>query len=123
MAIAFGMVVLINKQSRKSTAGEQGENNEATSARGALARDVGVTEASLPLDELLSKSDFLSVHVPLTASTEGMIGAPELAMMKPSAVVLNTARGGVVDERGVSIWRPEGPCIFRRRDGNFFVHL
>lgn len=50
------------------------------------------------LDELLERSDIVSLHVPLTASTRHLIGAAELARMKPTAVLVNTARGPVVDE-------------------------
>ena len=50
------------------------------------------------LDDLLSASDVVSLHCPLVPETEGLIGAPELALMKPSAYLINTARGAVVDE-------------------------
>jgi glyoxylate reductase len=50
------------------------------------------------LDELLERSDIVSLHVPLTESTRHLIGAAELAVMKPTAVLINTARGPVVDE-------------------------
>ena len=50
------------------------------------------------LDELLRQSDFVSLHCPLTEKTRGLIGARELALMKPDAYLLNTARGGIVDE-------------------------
>jgi D-3-phosphoglycerate dehydrogenase len=50
------------------------------------------------LNVLLAESDILTIHVPLDASTRGMIGARELARMKASAFLLNTARGGIVDE-------------------------
>lgn len=50
------------------------------------------------LDELLRQSDFVSLHVPLTDATRKMIGARELAMMKPTAVLINTARGEVLDQ-------------------------
>ena len=47
---------------------------------------------------LLRESDFLSIHVPLSARTRHLIGAKELAMMKPGAILINTARGPIVDE-------------------------
>jgi phosphoglycerate dehydrogenase-like enzyme len=50
------------------------------------------------LDALLAQSDFVSVHVPLDESTRGLIGARELAKMKRTACLVNTARGGIVDE-------------------------
>ena len=55
----------------------------------------------LQLDELLSSSDVLSLHVPLTAETLRMIDAGKLALMKPGAVLVNAARGGVVDEKAL----------------------
>ena len=50
------------------------------------------------LDELLERADFVTVHVPLVDSNRNLIGARELALMKPSAMLINTARGGIVDE-------------------------
>jgi D-3-phosphoglycerate dehydrogenase len=50
------------------------------------------------LDELLPEVDVLTLHVPLTAETRHLIGARELALMRPDAVIVNTCRGGVVDE-------------------------
>ncbi|MBA2570795.1 MAG: phosphoglycerate dehydrogenase [Chloroflexi bacterium] len=50
------------------------------------------------LDRLISASDVITVHVPLTRTTRGLIGAAELARMKPDALLINVARGGVVDE-------------------------
>lgn len=64
--------------------------------------DLGVTGPPLPLDEILSTSDFVSLHVPLTPETRGMVSERRLALMKPSAVLVNAARGGVVDEEGAS---------------------
>ena len=52
----------------------------------------------VPLDELLAQADFVSIHCPLTEKTRGLIGPRELALMKPGAYLLNTARGGIVDE-------------------------
>jgi len=57
---------------------------------------VGVARA-LTLPDLLRRSDVLSIHVPLTPETAGMIGAAELALLPPGAVVVNTARGPVLD--------------------------
>ncbi len=50
------------------------------------------------LDELLRESDIVSVHTPLNEATRGLIGAAQLAAMKPTATLVNTSRGGVVDE-------------------------
>lgn len=50
------------------------------------------------LEELLSRSDIVSVHLPLTSETRGLIGREQLARMKPSAILINTARGSVVDQ-------------------------
>ncbi|HEX8181142.1 MAG TPA: phosphoglycerate dehydrogenase [Pyrinomonadaceae bacterium] len=55
----------------------------------------------LPLEEVCARADFLTVHTPLTAETRGIIGAPELARMKPDARIINCARGGLVNERAL----------------------
>ena len=55
-----------------------------------------ITATTLPA--LLQQSDFVSLHVPLDASTRGMIAAPQIAQMKRDAFLINTARGGIVDE-------------------------
>ena len=52
----------------------------------------------LPLDELLSTSDVVTLHVPLLPSTTHLIGLRELSLMKPTAILVNTCRGSVVDE-------------------------
>jgi D-3-phosphoglycerate dehydrogenase len=56
----------------------------------------GVEFVALPA--LLRRSDFVSIHVPLTPATAKLIGAAELALMKPSAFLINTSRGGVIDQ-------------------------
>jgi D-3-phosphoglycerate dehydrogenase len=53
-------------------------------------------------DELLGRSDVVSVHVPLTRATRGLIGREAIAKLKPGAIVLNVARGGVVDEAALA---------------------
>lgn len=56
----------------------------------------------LPLDELFSECDIISLHVPLTESTKGLINAEKLALMKKTAVLINTARGPVVDSSALA---------------------
>jgi glyoxylate reductase len=56
----------------------------------------------VPLDALLRESDFVSLHVPLTAETHHLIGVDELSTMKRSAFLLNTARGPIVDEAALA---------------------
>ena len=51
----------------------------------------------VPLDDLLRESDFVSLHTPLKPDTHHMIGGRELALMKPTAIIVNTARGEVID--------------------------
>ncbi len=64
-------------------------------------QDAGVAE-SVELDRVLSDSDFVSIHVPLTDETRGMIGTAELASMKRGAIVVNPARGGLIDESALA---------------------
>ncbi len=71
-----------------------------------LAHDPYVTQAQadpygvrmVAMDELLAESDYISVHTPLLPETRGLIGASQLARMKPTAFVINTSRGPVIDE-------------------------
>ena len=60
------------------------------------AEDLGIERVELA--DVITRGDVISLHVPLTPQTEGMIGAAELEAMKPTAIVVNAARGGVVDE-------------------------
>jgi D-3-phosphoglycerate dehydrogenase len=64
-----------------------------TSAR---AQQLGVT--LLTLDELLAQSDFITIHMPKTPETTGMISTEQFATMKPTAFIVNVARGGLIDE-------------------------
>jgi len=82
-AIGFGMRVLYFNHRRSDAAHP--------------ASAVGV---SLP--RLLAESDYVSLHVPLTAETRHMIGASEFARMKPGAILINTARGAVVDQAAMA---------------------
>ena len=67
--------------------------------REALEREFGYRYVSL--ETLLRDSDFVTLHVPLLPETTGMIGAPQLALMKPTAYLINAARGPVVNERSL----------------------
>ncbi len=64
------------------------------------ARNLQVELVSLK--QLLKESDFITLHVPLTASTKELIGAKELALVKPTVRIINTARGGVIDEEALA---------------------
>jgi D-3-phosphoglycerate dehydrogenase len=91
-------------------------------ANPSLAAAASVTIKS-SLAELLKEADFLTLHTPLIASTKGMIGKAELESMKPTARILNVARGGMIDEdalvealdagkiagAGIDVWTSEPP--------------
>ena len=62
--------------------------------------ELGVAYRSLP--ELLAAADVVSLHVPLTAATRHLVGEPELALMKPGALLVNTARGEIIDEAALA---------------------
>jgi glyoxylate reductase len=65
-----------------------------------LEREVAMTY--VPLDQLLKEADFVSLHSPLRPETRHQIGARELALMKPTAFLINTARGAIVDEAALA---------------------
>lgn len=72
---------------------DRGKSNEE------LDKDIG--SQSVSMDELLKTSDFISLHVPLTPETKHLISTSQLEMMKKTAVLVNTARGPVVDEQAL----------------------
>ncbi len=57
---------------------------------------------SLPLDDLMKEADIVSIHCPLSDRTRGLIGTRELALLKPSAILVNMGRGAVVDEEALA---------------------
>ena len=83
----------------------------------------GATPMTLP--NLLAQADFVTVHCPLNAETKNMLGRRELALMQPSAFLINTARGGIIDEdamaealtagqiagAGIDVWVVEPPPL------------
>jgi lactate dehydrogenase-like 2-hydroxyacid dehydrogenase len=74
--------------------------NDARRAPEAVERELGLEFADL--ERLLREADFVSLHVPLLPATRHLIGAAELALMKPTAILVNTARGPVVDEAALA---------------------
>jgi glyoxylate reductase len=75
-----------------------GRIGQAVAQRAQGFRMVVRTTADTPLEELLASSDFISLHCPLTPRTRHLIDAAALAQMRPTAILVNTARGGVVDQ-------------------------
>jgi D-3-phosphoglycerate dehydrogenase len=75
---------------------------------GRLEADSLGVEKVAELDELLSRSDVVSLHVPATGQSRGMIGSAALALMKPDAMLINGSRGSVVDEEALARALREG---------------
>jgi phosphoglycerate dehydrogenase-like enzyme len=73
-----------------------------------IAHDPYVQEANATREQLFRESDYVSVHVPLTEETRGSVGAAELALMKPGAILVNTSRGGIVDGTALAAALREG---------------
>jgi phosphoglycerate dehydrogenase-like enzyme len=74
-----------------------------------FASEAAALEAeSMALNDLLAESDVVSLHVPLIPATRNLIGADQLALMKPSAVLIQAARGGIVDEAALAQCLQEG---------------
>jgi glycerate dehydrogenase len=84
-----------------------GRRAEALGMR-VLATDVVLQHGMVDLPTLLAESDVVTLHVPLTDATRHMIGARELARMRPDAILINTARGGLVDEQALAQALKEG---------------
>ncbi|KAL3484536.1 D-isomer specific 2-hydroxyacid dehydrogenase [Aspergillus germanicus] len=70
--------------------------------RSQLAPEQAAGAEYVSFEKLLAESDIISVNVPLTAKTKHLIGAPELARMKPGVVIVNTARGAIIDEAALA---------------------
>jgi glycerate dehydrogenase len=67
-----------------------------------------LVDGRVPLEELLATADVVSLHCPLTPSSRGLIGTQELARMKPDALLINTARGALVDGAALALALKEG---------------
>jgi glyoxylate reductase len=98
-AAAFGMRVAC--AARRSNSGRAVTRGTPSDSRG--SRPPGPPDvAAMPLDRLLSTSDIVSLHVPLTPETQHLIDQPALARMKRTAYLINTSRGPVVDEAALA---------------------
>ncbi len=75
-------------------------------ASAARAAQLGVELVTL--DELLARADIISVHLPKTPETKGLIGADQLAKVKPGVIIVNAARGGLIDEQALADAAREG---------------
>lgn len=73
-----------------------------------LAYDKNPGEGIVDFETILAQSDVITLHVPLTPQTTNMIGAQQLSMMKKSAILINTARGGLIDEKAIAVALKDG---------------
>jgi len=80
----------------------------ATGSRAASAEAAGYGVQQVDLQRLLAESDVVSLHCPLTPETRHLIGADQLAAMKPTAILVNTARGPIVDEAALAVALRDG---------------
>jgi glycerate dehydrogenase len=80
---------------------EVGKRAQALGMR-VLPYDIVAQPGLVDFETLLKESDVVTLHMPLTPETKNMIGAKELAKMKPTAILINTARGGLVDEQALA---------------------
>ena len=87
----------------------------AYTPRLAPGRDASGVRTTNDLGELLASSDYVSVHAPATPETRGLIGEAELRAMKPTAYLVNTSRGALVDEDGAAAGARRGLDRRRRR--------
>ena len=76
--------------------------------RNKLSEELGAGCAYVSFDELLRTSDIISVHVPLSAATKHLLGSEEIAKMKPGAIIINTARGAIIEEAAMAVALDEG---------------
>ncbi|GBC75283.1 Putative 2-hydroxyacid dehydrogenase [archaeon HR06] len=75
-------------------------------AKPEVERELGITFVTL--EELLKESDFVSIHVPLTKETYHLLNEEKLKMMKPTAILVNTARGAIIDQKALAKALKEG---------------
>ena len=108
----FGRPVRQLRGSRWGVIGMGAIGREVARLASAFGCDVAYTSTSgaarkedypqMPLEELLAWADVVSIHCPLTPTTKGLIGEKELAMMKPTSIIINVARGGIINEEALA---------------------
>ncbi|HEY5332941.1 MAG TPA: D-glycerate dehydrogenase [Solirubrobacterales bacterium] len=104
----LGIVGLGGIGSRVATRGRAFGMEIAYQSRNESPHAAELEATRLELDELLATSDVVSLHAPLTAATRHLIGPRELGLMKPTATLVNTARGAVVDEAALAVALRDG---------------